>query len=86
CVFFSFHQIAVLGLTTQERFNFQMQSRFSKHKVSMRKTPFNRGCIQNIADFFQCRCFGLIKVTPVDWTKQFLGTFHPSKMRTPQPV
>ncbi|CAI9561729.1 unnamed protein product, partial [Staurois parvus] len=80
------YQIAFLGLTTQERFNFQMQNRLTKHKMSMRRTPFNHGCIQNLADFFQCQCFGLIKVTPVDWTKQFHGIFHPSKMRTPQPV
>ncbi|XP_072278406.1 palmitoyltransferase ZDHHC13 isoform X2 [Pyxicephalus adspersus] len=80
------YQIAFLGLTTQERFNLQMQNRFGKRKVSMRKSPFNRGCIQNIADLFQCQCFGLIKVTPVDWTKQFHAMFHPSKLRNPQPV
>ncbi|XP_018410557.1 PREDICTED: palmitoyltransferase ZDHHC13 [Nanorana parkeri] len=80
------YQIAFLGLTTQERFSFQMQNRFSKHKVSMRRSPFNHGCIQNLADFFQCQCFGMIKVTPVDWTKQFHSIFHPSKMRNPQHV
>ncbi|KAM9301703.1 palmitoyltransferase ZDHHC13 [Gastrophryne carolinensis] len=80
------YQIAFLGLTTQERFGFQMQNRYSKHGVSLRRSPFNRGCVQNLGDFFQCQCFGLIKTNPVDWTKQYHNNFNPSKMRSPQPV
>ncbi|XP_075044544.1 palmitoyltransferase ZDHHC13 [Mixophyes fleayi] len=80
------YQIAFLGLTSQERFNLQMQNRFSKHKVSLRKSPFNRGCIQNLADFFRCQCFGLIKTNPVDWTKQYHGMFQMAKMRDAESV
>ncbi|MEE6498917.1 hypothetical protein FKM82_003252 [Ascaphus truei] len=74
-------QIAFLGLTSQERITLQMQNRHSKRQVSLRKTPFNHGCFQNLADFFHCRCFGLFKVNSVDWTKQYQIAFDPSKMR-----
>ncbi|KAM4720978.1 palmitoyltransferase ZDHHC13 [Rhinophrynus dorsalis] len=81
------YQIVFLGLTTQERINFQLQNRAScKHTMPLRRTPFNQGCIHNLADFFHCQCFGLIKVSPIDWTKQYHGLFHTSKMRNTQPV
>ncbi|XP_063293374.1 palmitoyltransferase ZDHHC13 [Pelobates fuscus] len=80
------YQIAFLGLTTQERISLQVQNRHSQHQVSLRKTPFNRGCMQNLSDFFRCRCFGLIKHDPVDWTKQFHGVFHASMMRNAHTV
>ncbi|XP_056383779.1 palmitoyltransferase ZDHHC13 isoform X2 [Hyla sarda] len=80
------YQIACLGLTTQERFNLQMQNRFSKHQVPLRKSPFNRGCIQNLADFFRCRCFGLIKTNSVDWTQQYHNIFQASMVRSAQSV
>ncbi|EMP28141.1 Palmitoyltransferase ZDHHC13 [Chelonia mydas] len=37
------------------------------------------GCFQNLADFFQCSCFGMFKPNVVDWTKQYTLTFHPAK-------
>ncbi|KAM4617523.1 palmitoyltransferase ZDHHC13 isoform 2-T2 [Discoglossus pictus] len=80
------YQIAFLGLTTQERINLQIQNRHGNHKVSLRRTPFNHGCIQNLADFFQCQCFGLIKANRVDWTKQYHVGIDPSKMRRTQAV
>ncbi|KAM3919672.1 palmitoyltransferase ZDHHC13 [Leptodactylus fuscus] len=80
------YQIAFLGLTTQERFNLHMQNRFSKHKVPVRRSPFNQGCIQNLADFFHCRCFGLIKTNPVDWTQQHHNILQASMMRSAQAV
>ncbi|XP_053304974.1 palmitoyltransferase ZDHHC13 [Spea bombifrons] len=76
------YQIVFLGLTTQERLNLQIQNRHSQHWVSLRKTPFNRGCVQNVADFFHCRCFGLIRVDSVDWTKQY----HAAQTRSAQSV
>ncbi|XP_073434431.1 palmitoyltransferase ZDHHC13 [Dendrobates tinctorius] len=80
------YQIIFLGLTTQERFNIQMQNRYSKHQVPLRRSPFNRGCIQNLADFFRCQCFGLIKTNPVDWTQQYHNIFQASMMRGAQSV
>ncbi|XP_069078012.1 palmitoyltransferase ZDHHC13 [Pleurodeles waltl] len=74
-----FYQIVFLGLTTQERINVHIQSRRAKFPVSLRKTPFNQGCLQNIADFFQCRCFGLLKPNVVDWTRQYTMIIDPSQ-------
>ncbi|KFO70172.1 Palmitoyltransferase ZDHHC13, partial [Cuculus canorus] len=65
------YQIAFLGLTSHERMNLLIQRKSSKHSVSLRRTPYNLGCFQNIADFFQCTCFGMFKPNAVDWTKQY---------------
>ena len=32
---------------------------------------FRRGIVGNIADFFQCSCFGLVKPIFVDWKSEF---------------
>ncbi|OCT83598.1 palmitoyltransferase ZDHHC13 [Xenopus laevis] len=81
------YQITFLGLTTQERISLQVQNRHLKHQVSLRRTPFNRGCRQNLSDFFHCQCFGLIKSQQaIDWTKQFHGGIPPARMRHPQTV
>ncbi|KFR11809.1 Palmitoyltransferase ZDHHC13, partial [Opisthocomus hoazin] len=65
------YQIAFLGLTSHERMNFLIQRKSSKHPVALRRTPYNLGCFQNLADFFQCGCFGMCKPNVVDWTKQY---------------
>ncbi|NXN91953.1 ZDH13 Palmitoyltransferase, partial [Rhinopomastus cyanomelas] len=72
------YQIAFLGLTSHERMNLLLQRRSSKHPVPLRRTLYNLGCFQNLADFFQCRCFGLFKPNVVDWTKQY-NLFHLAK-------
>ncbi|XP_028942932.1 palmitoyltransferase ZDHHC13, partial [Antrostomus carolinensis] len=72
------YQIAFLGLTSQERMNLLIQRKSSKHPVSLRRTPYNLGCFQNLADFFQCSCFGMFKPNVVDWTKQY-NLFHLAK-------
>ncbi|KAK2520361.1 palmitoyltransferase ZDHHC13 isoform X2 [Columba livia] len=71
-------QIAFLGLTSRERSNLLIQRKSCKHPVSLRRTPYNLGCFQNLADFFQCSCFGMFKPNAVDWTKQY-NLFHLSK-------
>ncbi|XP_067318805.1 palmitoyltransferase ZDHHC13 [Anolis sagrei] len=73
------YQIIFLGLTSHERITLWKQSKRSKHPVSLRKTPYNHGCLQNIADFFQCRCFGMFKPNIIDWTKQYTLRFHSLK-------
>ncbi|XP_010188831.1 PREDICTED: palmitoyltransferase ZDHHC13 [Mesitornis unicolor] len=72
------YQIAFLGLTSHERMNLLIQRKSSKHPVSLRRTPYNLGCFQNLADFFQCSCFGMFKPNVVDWTKQY-NLFHLTK-------
>lgn len=72
------YQIAFLGLTSHERMNLLIQRKSSKHPVSLRRTPYNLGCFQNLADFFQCSCFGMFKPNVVDWTKQY-NLFHLAK-------
>uniref|UniRef100_A0A663MFX5 Palmitoyltransferase n=1 Tax=Athene cunicularia TaxID=194338 RepID=A0A663MFX5_ATHCN len=72
------YQIAFLGLTSHERMNLLIQKKSSKHPVSLRRTPYNLGCFQNLADFFQCGCFGMFKPNVVDWTKQY-NLFHVAK-------
>ncbi|XP_074951078.1 palmitoyltransferase ZDHHC13 isoform X1 [Phalacrocorax aristotelis] len=78
-------QIAFLGLTSHERMNLLMQRKSSKHPVSLRRTPYNLGCFQNLADFFQCSCFGMFKPNVVDWTKQY-NLFHLGKEKNVRSV
>uniref|UniRef100_A0A7N4NMC3 Palmitoyltransferase n=1 Tax=Sarcophilus harrisii TaxID=9305 RepID=A0A7N4NMC3_SARHA len=74
-----FYQIVVLGLTSHERITLVKQSKHMKQNFSLRKTPYNHGFTQNLADFFQCGCFGLFKPSAVDWTSQYTVVFHPAK-------
>ncbi|XP_034501020.1 palmitoyltransferase ZDHHC13 isoform X3 [Ailuropoda melanoleuca] len=71
--------IAFLGLTSHERTSLLKQSRHMKQTLSLRRTPYNLGFTQNLADFFQCGCFGLVKPCAVDWTSQYTMVFHPAK-------
>ncbi|KAL7992253.1 hypothetical protein Chor_016509, partial [Crotalus horridus] len=80
------YQIAFLGLTSHERTTLRKQSKYSKHPISLRKTPYNLGFFQNIADFFQCRCFGILKPNMIDWTKQYTLIFNLAKDRHIHPV
>nr|XP_025950330.1 palmitoyltransferase ZDHHC13 isoform X1 [Dromaius novaehollandiae] len=72
------YQITFLGLTSHERMNLMIQNKSSKHPVSLRRTPYNLGCFQNLADFFQCGCLGMFKPNVIDWTKQY-NLFHLAK-------
>nr|XP_021401718.1 palmitoyltransferase ZDHHC13 isoform X3 [Lonchura striata domestica] len=72
------YQTVFLGLTSHERMNLLVQRKSSKHPVSLRRTPYNLGCFQNLADFFQCSCFGMFKPNVIDWTKQY-KLFHLAK-------
>ncbi|XP_058519245.1 palmitoyltransferase ZDHHC13 [Ochotona princeps] len=72
-------QIAFLGLTSHERISLLKQSKHMKQTLSLRKTPYNLGFTQNLADFFRCGCFGLVRPSVVDWTSQYTMVFHPAK-------
>ncbi|KAJ7344577.1 hypothetical protein JRQ81_000527 [Phrynocephalus forsythii] len=80
------YQIAFLGLTSHERISLWKQSKRSKHPISLRKTPYNHGCLQNLADFFQCRCCGMFRPNTVDWTKQYTQTLLSPTERKVHPV
>lgn len=80
------YQIVFLGLTSHERITLWRQSKRSKHPLSLRKTPYNHGCLQNLADFFQCRCFGMFKPSTVDWTKQYTFSVQLMKDSNIHPV
>lgn len=58
------YQIVFIGMTTNERIN---RGRY-KHFIDLAgKSPFNLGPWRNIADFFQCSCFGLLQVKSRNW-------------------
>ncbi|OXB74372.1 UNVERIFIED_CONTAM: hypothetical protein H355_002437 [Colinus virginianus] len=44
-----------------------------------KKTKKSLGCFQNLADFFRCGCFGMVRPSAVDWTKQY--SLHVIKKR-----
>ncbi|XP_067850223.1 palmitoyltransferase ZDHHC13-like [Heptranchias perlo] len=69
------YQILYLGLTTSERMCL-IKRAHSGRFLGLRQNPFNRGCFQNLVDFFQCRCFGLFKPNQIDWTRQYSMGFE----------
>lgn len=51
-------------MTTNERIN---RGRY-KHFIELEgKSPFNLGPWRNLAEFFQCNCFGLLPVKRRNW-------------------
>uniref|UniRef100_A0A4W3ICA4 Palmitoyltransferase n=1 Tax=Callorhinchus milii TaxID=7868 RepID=A0A4W3ICA4_CALMI len=64
------YQIACLGITTNERMNARRYKHFKVTTTTI-ESPFNHGCIRNIIDFFEFRCFGLFRPVIVDWTHQY---------------
>lgn len=66
------YQIFWRGMTTNEVINApRYQHFFTKDNGGMPSSPFTRGVIGNIADFFQCSCFGLVRPVYVDWKAEF---------------
>ncbi|KTF90727.1 hypothetical protein cypCar_00031152 [Cyprinus carpio] len=64
------YQIAVLGITTNERMNARRYKHFKVTATSI-ESPFNHGCMRNLIDFFELRCCGLLRPVAVDWTSQY---------------
>ncbi|PSN53756.1 Palmitoyltransferase Hip14 [Blattella germanica] len=67
------YQIMCLGMTTNERMN---SGRYKHFHVSGRlsgetHSPFHRGFCQNLVDFAQFRCFGLLKPDSTDWLTRY---------------
>ncbi|XP_063223420.1 palmitoyltransferase Hip14 isoform X2 [Bacillus rossius redtenbacheri] len=68
------YQIACLGMTTNERMN---SGRYKHFQTPGRRggvetrSPFHRGVCQNLVDFAQLRCCGLLKPDPTDWLSRY---------------
>lgn len=58
------YQISCLAMTANERMN---RGRYSHFMSRGGRSPFTHGPLANLADFFECRCFGLFSPTNIDW-------------------
>lgn len=62
------YQIVWLGVTTNERMN---ATRYPHFRTSshghLEKSPYDRGFINNVADFFECSMFGVFRPNMIDW-------------------
>ncbi|XP_033121376.1 palmitoyltransferase ZDHHC17-like [Anneissia japonica] len=70
-------QIVYLALTTNERMN-QRRYKHLKDKDGKAFSPFNRGMVRNLVDFFNIRCFGLCRPMKIDWMQQFTADLNQS--------
>ncbi|XP_064599843.1 palmitoyltransferase ZDHHC17-like isoform X2 [Liolophura sinensis] len=65
------YQVIFLSMTTNERLNIHRYSHFNAGKPNSHASPFHRGYLKNLVDFFGWRCCGLCRPNKVDWTKEF---------------
>lgn len=63
-----YFQISCLGMTTNERMN---RGRYSHFIANGGKSPFSKGPLKNMVEFFECRCCGLVKPETKDWLTSF---------------
>ncbi|XP_017053285.1 palmitoyltransferase Hip14 [Drosophila ficusphila] len=62
------YQVICLGMTTNERMN---RGRYRHFQAKGGHSPFTRGPIQNLIDFLECSCFGLVQPKRVDWMNYY---------------
>ncbi|KAJ3659688.1 hypothetical protein Zmor_011363 [Zophobas morio] len=62
------YQISCLGMTTNERMN---RGRYTYILSNGGKSPFSKGPIKNLLEFFDCTCFGLFKPENKDWLTSY---------------
>jgi len=62
------YQVICLGMTTNERMN---RGRYRHFQAKGGHSPFTRGPIQNLVDFLECSCFGLVQPKRVDWMNYY---------------
>ncbi|XP_045480575.1 palmitoyltransferase Hip14 isoform X1 [Harmonia axyridis] len=58
------YQISCLGMTTNERMN---RGRYSHFQSNSGKSPFSKGAVMNLMEFFECTCLGFFKPEATDW-------------------
>ncbi|KAF0312029.1 Palmitoyltransferase ZDHHC17 [Amphibalanus amphitrite] len=74
------YQVSWLAMTTNERINAGRYKHFSDPDSCERRSPFDRGPIQNAVDFFGFRCLGACKPSCTDWRSVYrLDEAMPSK-------
>jgi palmitoyltransferase len=63
------YQVFWLAMTTNERMN---AGRYAHFKAGKGRSPFGRGCLSNVADFFGLRCGGVFRPdSPDRWLKSY---------------
>ncbi|XP_072385790.1 palmitoyltransferase Hip14 isoform X1 [Diabrotica undecimpunctata] len=62
------YQITCLGMTTNERMN---RGRYAHFISNGGKSPFTKGPLMNLIEFFECSCFGIAKPEQKDWLTSF---------------
>lgn len=66
--------VVCLGMTTNEQLN---RGRYRHFQARGGRSPFTRGPLNNLADFFQCRLCGLLAPRPRDWSAAGLDDTEP---------
>lgn len=62
------YQVICLGMTTNERMN---RGRYRHFQARGGHSPFTRGALNNLIDFLECSCFGLLKPKRIDWMNYY---------------
>lgn len=62
------YQVICLGMTTNERMN---RGRYRHFQARNGQSPFTRGAFNNLVDFLECTCFGLVKPKRIDWMNYY---------------
>ncbi|XP_050333974.1 palmitoyltransferase Hip14 [Bactrocera neohumeralis] len=62
------YQVVCLGMTTNERMN---RGRYRHFQAKGGHSPFTRGPFNNLVDFLECKCFGLVQPRHVDWMNYY---------------
>jgi len=65
------YQVVILAMTTNERMNQGRYKHFHRGPRGVYRSPFDKGIWQNLVDFTQWRCGGMLRPSRIDWTKQF---------------
>lgn len=55
-------------MTTNERMN---RGRYGHFISNGGKSPFSKGPLMNLMEFFECTCYGLFKPDNIDWLNSF---------------
>ncbi|XP_037933783.1 palmitoyltransferase Hip14 [Teleopsis dalmanni] len=77
------YQMICLGMTTNERMN---RGRYRHFQAKGGKSPFTRGVFNNLVDFLECTCFGLVKPKRVDWMNFYEMDIELNKKIEQQPL
>lgn len=62
------YQISCLGMTTNERMN---RGRYPHFISNGGQSPFSKGPVMNLIEFFECTCFGIAKPEQTDWLTKY---------------